>query len=219
VNSKADLTFASGLRALVRQDPDVLLVGEIRDGETADISVNAALTGHLLFSTLHANDAATAIPRLLDMGVEPFLLASTLEVIIGQRLVRRICPQCRYSYDVPDEEADKLFPGAEKFFKGNAPKTLYRGKGCDACGGTGFRGRVGIYELLEVTPEVEELIINCATSADINNYVRKEGMKLMFEDGFEKVLTGLTTVEELMRVAAPPEVILSTDKKDGGGEK
>jgi len=218
VNNKADLTFASGLRALVRQDPDVLLVGEIRDGETADISVNAALTGHLLFSTLHANDAATAVPRLLDMGVEPFLLASTLEVIIGQRLVRRICPQCRYSYKVPDGEADTLFRGAEKFFKGSAPATLYKGKGCDACGGTGYRGRVGIYELLEITSEVEELIINRATSAEINDHATKSGMKLMFEDGFEKVLTGMTTIEELMRVAAPPDIVLSTNKEDGEEE-
>lgn len=218
VNNKADLTFASGLRALVRQDPDVLLVGEIRDGETASISVNAALTGHLLFSTLHANDAATAVPRLLDMGVEPFLLASTLEVVIGQRLVRRICPQCRYSYKVPGGEANTLFRGAEKFFKGSAPATLYKGKGCDACGGTGYRGRVGIYELLEITSEIEELIINRATSADINDQAVKDGMKLMFEDGFEKVLTGMTTIEELMRVAAPPEIVLSNNPDNGGEE-
>ena len=213
VNPKADLTFASGLRALVRQDPDVILVGEIRDGETADISINAALTGHLLFSTLHANDAATAVPRLLDMDVEPFLLASTLEVVIGQRLVRRICPECRYSYSVSASEAKGLFPGAAKFFKGGKKVTLYKGKGCDSCGGTGYKGRVGIYELLEITPEVEQLIINRATSAEINQLARKKGMKLMFEDGFVKALSGLTTFEELLRVAAPPAVIFS--KKRG----
>lgn len=212
VNPKANLTFASGLRALVRQDPDVILVGEIRDGETADISVNAALTGHLLFSTLHSNDAATAVPRLLDMDVEPFLLASTLEVVIGQRLVRRICPECRYSYTVSNAEAKKLFVGAHKFFTGSKKATLYKGKGCDACGGTGFRGRVGIYELLEVTSEIEELIIARATSAELSNMARKQGMKLMFEDGFEKALSGLTTMEELMRVAAPPSVIYSRKK-------
>ncbi|MBU2213518.1 GspE/PulE family protein, partial [Patescibacteria group bacterium] len=209
VNNKAELTFASGLRALVRQDPDILLVGEIRDGETADISVNAALTGHLLFSTLHANDAATAVPRLLEMGVEPFLLASTLEIVIGQRLVRRICPQCRHSYSLEAEEAKKLFPGADKFFTGSDPVTLYRGKGCEGCGDTGYRGRVGIYELLEITKGIEDLIIARATSADINNAACKGGMRLMFGDGFEKVRTGMTTMEELLRVAAPPEIIFS----------
>ena len=209
VNPKADLTFASGLRALVRQDPDVILVGEIRDGETADISINAALTGHLLFSTLHANDAATAVPRLLDMDVEPFLMASTLEVVIGQRLVRRICPDCRYSYSVSAKEAKSMFAGAAKFFKGNKKVTLYKGKGCESCGDTGYKGRVGIYELLEITPEIEQLIINRATSAEINERARKKGMKLMFEDGFTKALSGLTTLEELLRVAAPPAVIFS----------
>ncbi|PIR54488.1 hypothetical protein COU75_00640 [Candidatus Peregrinibacteria bacterium CG10_big_fil_rev_8_21_14_0_10_42_8] len=212
VNPKANLTFASGLRALVRQDPDIILVGEIRDGETADISVNAALTGHLLFSTLHSNDSATAVPRLLDMGVEPFLLASTLEVIIGQRLVRRICPECRYSYSLSVAEAKQLFTGANKFFSGTKKVSLYKGKGCDACGGTGFRGRVGIYELLEMTPEIEELVIHRATSAEISEQARKQGMKLMFEDGFQKALSGLTTMEELMRVAAPPDVIFSRKK-------
>lgn len=213
VNTEADLTFATGLRALVRQDPDVILVGEIRDGETADIAVNAALTGHLLFSTLHANTAATAVPRLLDMGVEPFLLASTLEVIIGQRLVRRICPHCRYSYTVTAAEAHKFFKGANKFFKSSGKITLYKGKGCEACGNTGFRGRVGIYELLKVTPEIEELIIARASSGDLSNLARKQGMKVMFEDGFTKVLAGVTTIDELKRMAAPPDVLFSHGKK------
>lgn len=213
VNKEADLTFANGLRALVRQDPDVILVGEIRDGETADISVNAALTGHLLFSTLHANTAATAVPRLLEMGVEPFLLASTLEVVIGQRLVRRICPHCRYSYSVTTAEAHKFFKGASKFFKGKGKVTLYKGKGCEACGETGFRGRVGIYELLQITPEIEELITARASSNDINKQARKQGMRVMFEDGFTKVLGGVTTIEELRRMAAPPDVLFSNGKK------
>jgi type IV pilus assembly protein PilB len=213
VNTETDLTFAKGLRALVRQDPNIILVGEIRDGETASIAVNAALTGHLLFSTLHANDAATAIPRLLDMGVEPFLLASTLEVVIGQRLVRRICPQCRYSYSVTPAEAGKLFPGAHKYFPSKGAIRLYRGKGCDACGGTGYRGRVGIYELFIVTPEMEQLITSRASSTDLNNMARKQGMKLMFDDGFAKVMTGMTTIEELMRVAAPPDILFAHDKK------
>lgn len=211
-NEEADLTFAKGLRALVRQDPDVILVGEIRDGETANIAVNAALTGHLLFSTLHSNDAATAVPRMLDMGVEPFLLASTLEVVIGQRLVRRICPQCRYSYSVKASEAHEMFAGAKHFFPAKGSVTLYKGKGCDACGDTGYRGRIGIHELLVVTPEIEDLIIHEATSTEINNLARQQGMRLMFEDGFDKAMAGQTTLEELMRMAAPPEVILKKKK-------
>lgn len=208
-NPEANLTFATGLRALVRQDPDVVLVGEIRDGETAEIAVNAALTGHLLFSTLHSNDAATAVPRLIEMGLEPYLLASTLEVVIGQRLVRRICPHCRFSYTVPGQEARGYFVGAEKFFS-HGKATLYKGKGCDACGNTGYRGRVGIHELLVVTQEIEDLITRRATSAEINLLARKQGMKLMFEDGFEKMLAGITTLEELMRVAAPPDIIFDS---------
>ncbi len=211
-NPDANLTFANGLRALVRQDPNIILVGEIRDGETASIAVNAALTGHLLFSTLHANDAATAVPRLLEMGVEPFLLASTLEVVIGQRLIRRICPQCRYSYSLDLPEAQKLFPGADKYFQKKDDVRLYRGKGCEACGGTGYRGRVGIYELLVVTPEIQELIIRRASSMELNEQGRKQGLKLLFDDGFEKVQAGMTTIEELMRVAAPPELLFSRDR-------
>jgi type II secretory ATPase GspE/PulE/Tfp pilus assembly ATPase PilB-like protein len=207
VNPETELTFAKGLRALVRQDPNIILVGEIRDGETASIAVNAALTGHLLFSTLHANDAATAVPRLLEMGVEPFLLASTLEVIIGQRLVRRICSQCRFSYALTNDDAHKLFPGADEFFTGKEDVRLYRGKGCDACGGTGFRGRVGIYELLVVTPEMEQLITARASTTDLNNLGRKQGQKMLFDDGFDKVKAGVTTIEELLRVAAPPELL------------
>ncbi len=207
VNADTDLTFAKGLRALVRQDPNIILVGEIRDGETAAIAVNAALTGHLLFSTLHANDAATAVPRLLEMGVEPFLLASTLEVVIGQRLIRRICSQCRFSYSMTNADAQKLFPGADKYFPGKEVVRLYRGKGCDSCGGTGFRGRVGIYELLVVTPEMEQLITARASATDLNNLARKQGLKNLFDDGFEKVKSGMTTIDELMRVAAPPELL------------
>lgn len=210
VNPKTNLTFASGLRALVRQDPDIVLVGEIRDGETADISVNAALTGHLVFSTLHSNDATTAIPRLLDMGVEPFLLASTLEVVIGQRLVRRLCPRCRHSVSVTADEAAKLFPGAEEMIPDKKSLTLYRGKGCESCSNTGYRGRIGIYELLVITPTIEELILKRASSAELNKAAVKDGMRLMFEDGFDKVLAGITTIEELLRVAAPPAIILNS---------
>lgn len=209
VNADTGLTFAKGLRALVRQDPNVILVGEIRDGETASIAVNAALTGHLLFSTIHANDSATAVPRLLEMGVEPFLLASTLEVVIGQRLIRRICPQCRYSYSIPMEEAHNLFPGANKYFLSKEDVRLYKGKGCEACGGTGYRGRIGIYELLVITPEIQELITHRASSADLTKQGLKQGLKLLFDDGFDKVKAGMTTIKELMRVAAPPELLFA----------
>jgi type IV pilus assembly protein PilB len=205
VNQQTSLTFAKGLRALVRQDPDIILVGEIRDTETATIAVNAALTGHLLFSTLHANDSATAIPRLIDMGVEPFLLASTLEVIVAQRLARRICPNCRFSFTIPAREARTLFKGADHYFPGNEAVHLYRGKGCEGCGNTGYRGRVGIYELLEVNKAIEELIIARAGSTDILLKARENGMFFLFEDGLDKVKAGLTTIEELMRIAAPPE--------------
>ncbi|MDB4978883.1 MAG: ral secretory pathway protein type pilus assembly protein PilB [Candidatus Peribacteria bacterium] len=209
VNADTELTFAKGLRALVRQDPNIILVGEIRDGETASIAVNAALTGHLLFSTLHSNDAATAVPRLLEMGVEPFLLASTLEVIIGQRLIRRICSQCRFSYSLAAADAHKLFPGAEDYFPGKDTVRLYRGKGCESCGGTGYRSRIGIYELLVVTPEMEQLITARASTTELNNLGRKQGLKLLFDDGFDKVKAGMTTIEELLRVAAPPEILFA----------
>jgi type IV pilus assembly protein PilB len=211
VNAETNLTFANGLRALVRQDPNIILVGEIRDGETASIAVNAALTGHLLFSTLHANDAATAVPRLLDMGVEPFLLASTLEVVLGQRLMRRICPQCRYSYSLPLADAQKLFPGAQKYFVNKDDVRLYKGKGCEACGNTGYRGRIGIYELLVITPEIQELIVRRASSAELNKTAYSQGFKVLFDDGFDKVRAGMTTIEELMRVAAPPDLLFSHD--------
>lgn len=205
VNTETNLTFAAGLRALMRQDPNIILVGEIRDGETASIAVNAALTGHLLFSTLHSNDAATSIPRLLEMGVEPFLLASTLEVVCAQRLVRRVCPRCRYSYGVTPDEAKKLFKNADEFFGKNEQILLYKGKGCDACGGIGYQGRVAIHELLVITPEIEKLITSRASSADIEAMARSQSMASLFEDGFEKVRAGVTTIEELLRVATPPD--------------
>lgn len=216
VNMQTGLTFGKGLRALMRQDPDVVLVGEIRDAETAGIAVNAALTGHLLFSTLHANDSATAIPRLIEMEVEPFVLASTLEVVVAQRLIRRICPHCRFSFTVSAKEARSLFKGAEHYFSEHEDVHFYRGKGCDACGNTGYRGRVGIYEILEVNKEIEELISARAGSTDILLKARENGMNFLFEDGLEKVKEGFTTLEELMRMAAPPEPIFFIEKPSSG---
>ena len=203
VNLKTELTFAKGLRSIVRQDPDIILVGEIRDRETAEIAVNAALTGHLLLSTFHANDAATSIPRLIEMGTEPFLLASTLELIIAQRLARRICESCRYSHDYTSAELEKKQPGASRYFKGKKI-TLYQGKGCPACSGTGFRGRIGVFELITIDQEMRDLILKNPSAQQLSKLARENGTKSMFEDGLDKVKNGLTTVEELFRVANPP---------------
>lgn len=203
VNTQTNLTFAKGLRSIVRQDPDIILVGEIRDQETAEIAVNAALTGHLLLSTFHANDAATSIPRLIDMGIEPFLLSSTLELIIAQRLVRRICENCRYSNTVKISALEKLFPGASKYFKGKTA-TLYQGKGCPVCSQTGYHGRVGIFEFITITPALQSLILKHPSSQQIWEIASKEGACSLFDDGIDKVKNGLTTIEELLRVANPP---------------
>ncbi len=205
VNPQTNLTFAKGLRSIVRQDPDIILVGEIRDQETAETAVNAALTGHLLLSTFHANDAATAIPRLLDMDIEPFLLSSTLVVLIAQRLVRKICDQCRYSVSLSKEEIKKtISQDVQKYFSGKHI-VLYKGKGCAGCGNTGFRGRTAIYEFIEVTPEIQELILQNPSTAQIWKIARKQGSVTLFEDGIEKVKSGTTSLEELLRMAEPPK--------------
>lgn len=205
VNSQTNLTFAKGLRSIVRQDPDIILVGEIRDEETAEIAVNAALTGHLLYSTFHANDAATSIPRLLDMGIEPFLLASTLETVVAQRLVRKICDNCRHSItkSVSDFNTSQL-KAALPYFEGKSV-TLYGGKGCEVCGYTGYKGRTAIFEFIQITPEMQNLIIRSPSTQDIWRLAHKEGAKTLFEDGIDKVKMGVTTLEELLRVAEPPQ--------------
>lgn len=203
VNADTNITFAQGLRSIVRQDPNIILVGEIRDKETAEIAVNAALTGHLLLSTFHANDAPTAIPRLLNMGIEPFLMASTLEVVIAQRLVRRICESCRYSYTVTQAELQKIDPEIKKYF----PKksiTLYKGKGCNACSDVGYKGRIAVFEFVQVTPEMEDLILRSPSTKEIWQLARKQKSMSLFEDGVEKVKNGVTSLEELLRVAQPP---------------
>ena len=203
-NTDTGLSFAKGLRSIVRQDPDVILVGEIRDEETAEIAVNAALTGHLMLSTFHANDAATSIPRLLDMKIEPFLLASTLEVIVAQRLVRKICDACRYSVSLSAEKMKSEYKHASKYFKGKKT-TLYRGKGCASCAGTGYRGRTAIFEFIKVSQEMEELILKSPSTAEIWRLAEKQGSKSMFEDGVTKVNQGVTSLEELLRVVPPKE--------------
>lgn len=204
VNLQTNLTFAKGLRSIIRQDPDIILVGEIRDSETAEISVNAALTGHLLFSTLHANDAATSIPRLLDMGIEPFLLSSTLEAIIAQRLVRKICENCRYSRSINQAELEKLSPALKKYFPAEF-NVFYEGKGCNLCSHTGYKGRTAIFEFIRVNSELKDLILKKPTSKQIWQLAASQGARLLFDDGLEKVKNGITTISELMRVVSIPE--------------
>jgi type IV pilus assembly protein PilB len=202
VNAKTNLTFANGLRSILRQDPNVIYVGEIRDSETAGIAVNAALTGHLVLSTLHTNDAATAIPRLTDMKVEPFLVASTVNVIIAQRLVRQICSSCKLEEKIQAIEITKYFPAEliEKHFGKLTEITVHKGKGCKICRNTGYSGRVGLFEVLEVTKEIRRLISEKSDSDIITVAAIKEGMKTMLDDGLEKVVAGITTIEEVIRV-------------------
>ncbi|MDO5344073.1 MAG: ATPase, T2SS/T4P/T4SS family [Candidatus Saccharibacteria bacterium] len=226
-NAKAGMTFASGLRALLRQDPNIIMVGEIRDGETANLGVQAALTGHLVFSTLHTNNAATCLPRLLDMGIEPFLIASTVKAVIGQRLVRRLCMFCRQQY-TPDAEELRYIAemfnmkegsmarlheleqqaAADKIGNdtpvGSTPQTIQylwrpNPEGCDECGHNGFKGRVGIYEVLGISIPIQKMITANATSNDIQEKAISEGMVTMQLDGFVKALRGVTTTEEVLR--------------------
>lgn len=240
LNPKAGMTFASGLRALMRQDPNVIMVGEIRDGETADIAVQAALTGHLVFATLHTNNAATCLPRLLDMEIEPFLIASTVRAVVGQRLVRRLCIDCRevvepdaatlkqiaeiFGTDTPATmkqihqlEVDALAGGIGKVSTGKSQTTtadlsttetkivkLYKAhdEGCDSCGHSGYKGRIGIYEVLSNSPSVQKMIVGNNTSDNIQEQSIKDGMITMQVDGFIKSLRGQTTIEEILRVTS-----------------
>jgi type IV pilus assembly protein PilB len=196
---KIDLTFANALRSILRQDPDVIMVGEIRDSETAQIAVQAALTGHLVFSTLHTNDAASALTRLIDMGIEPFLISSSVIGVIAQRLVRVICEKCKEEY-VPSE--DILYGLKIKDRLNNDSKIkLYRGKGCSFCKNTGYYGRISIYELIVLDEEIKSLIVTKASSNVINELALKNGMKTLKDSGMEKVLQGITTIEEVLRVA------------------
>lgn len=201
-NVKTDLTFASGLRSILRQDPNVIFVGEIRDSETAGIAVNAALTGHLVLSTLHTNDAATTLPRLTDMKVEPFLVASTVSVIVGQRLIRKICEMCKGSIELTEEQLLQNLPEdlIRKHFGTKTSFRLYKGKGCNVCHDTGYSGRVGLFEVLEVTAAIKKLITEKNDSDIILQQAIKDGMVTMLEDGIEKSIKGVTTIEEVLRV-------------------
>jgi type IV pilus assembly protein PilB len=216
VNPKIGLTFAMGLRALLRQDPNIIMIGEIRDKETAEEAVHAAMTGHIVFSTLHTNNASSALPRLLDIGVEPYLIASTINAVLAQRLVRVVCKDCKTEIKLDDVvienfskqfKLEKLVPlfiklGAIPAKTKNLKELIFfKGKGCDKCNHTGYKGRVGIHELLEVTPQVAEMIMEHKSAQEIQDQAEKEGMILMWEDGFLKALGGITTIDEIVRVS------------------
>jgi len=214
VQSKIGMTFAAGLRSLLRQDPDIIMVGEIRDKETLEIAIHAAMTGHLVLSTLHTNSAAGAIPRMVDMGVEPFLIASTTNIIVAQRLVRKLCGECRKSYKLNQKEVETLAKSydvdtiIETLYKMGGLKSgtkwteieLFKPGGCSQCGGSGYKGRGGIYEVFEITEDIEKLITQNATSDEMDRKARADGMVTMVEDGFFKVVQGVTSIEEVMRV-------------------
>jgi general secretion pathway protein E len=195
VNPKINLTFAAGLRSILRQDPDVIMIGEIRDRETAEIAIHASLTGHLVFSTLHTNDAASAATRLIDMGIEPFLVASSVVAVLAQRLLRQVCSDCKQPYHPADEELIRL-----GIVPPRVRPTFYRGAGCPVCAQTGYRGRTGIFELLVLDDEIRRLIGSKADSASIRQAAMAKGMVTLKDEGAEKVFHGVTTTEELMRI-------------------
>lgn len=207
INPKGDLTFANGLRSVLRQDPNIIMVGEIRDRETARITVNSALTGHLVLSTVHANDAVSTIPRLIDMGIEPFLVASTINIVIAQRLARKLCNNCKEQYspsrNAAHKELIKLRPDIQKHLA-NIPK-MYRAVGCKECNNTGYSGRIGIYEILVMSKAVRDVIIKNPNSDDILAVAKKENLRLMIEDGVKKLKNGDIDIKELARVIALKE--------------
>ncbi|GIW66375.1 MAG: hypothetical protein KatS3mg095_0273 [Candidatus Parcubacteria bacterium] len=205
VNPQIGLVFSKGLRSILRQDPNIIMVGEIRDAETADIAVNAALTGHLLLSTLHTNDAPTALPRLLEMGIEPFLISSTVNIVIAQRLVRKLCEKCKKPSKLTTVEARSILEGiAEDLTLENIKKIknyeIYKPQGCELCNQTGFLGRLGIFEILVISKRIKEAIMKRYNSEQIKKIALEEGMSTMIRDGFNKVIQGLTTIEEVLRV-------------------
>ncbi|MFA5010124.1 MAG: GspE/PulE family protein [Patescibacteria group bacterium] len=196
VNEEEGYGFANALRSIVRQDPDIILVGEIRDNETAEIAVNAALTGHLVLSTLHTNDAAGSIPRLIDLGAQPKLFADAMRLIIAQRLVRRLCPKCKQAYTPSADELTKI----KAISSDAAPTQLYHSGNCDDCNGTGFKGRIGVFEVLRITPEIKAKIVADASASEIHQIAIEQGMITLAQDGLARVIDGTTTLEELFRV-------------------
>jgi general secretion pathway protein E len=197
VNARIDMTFAKALRAILRQDPDIIMIGEIRDLETAQIAVQSALTGHMVLSTLHTNDAPSTVNRLLDMGMDDYLLTSTLIGILAQRLVRTLCEQCRELRPVLPELVEEM--ELHRYTEAR-PIELYHAVGCPHCGGTGYMGRLSIVEMLPMTDGIRSLVMRHATSGEIRNLAIQQGMQTMFENGIRKVMTGVTTIEEILRV-------------------
>ncbi len=212
VASKAGLTFARGLRSILRHDPDVILIGEIRDRETADIAVQASLTGHLVFSTLHTNDAPGALTRLVDMGIEPYLVASSLETVLAQRLVRLICPGCRESFTPSESDIASWNAGAA------TPSVVYRGRGCRQCQSTGYIGRTGIFEVMPITDSIRAMILERTSAGEIRKVAAAQGMRSLREDGWRLVGDGRTTVEEVLRVTKEERYVGSeTSAETGNG--
>jgi len=201
INPQAGLSFASGLRSFLRQDPNIILVGEIRDEETTQLAIQAALTGHLVFSTLHTNDASTAIPRLLDLKAEPFLIASVLNAVEGQRICRKICQSCKEVYDPPLQLKEDIKNILGKLLPSDQEVKLYKGRGCSECSNTGYLGRVGIFEVLPVSPLVARQVLEHASAAEIQKIALNEGMITIKQDGYLKVIEGVTSIEEVLRVA------------------
>ncbi|MEK7571359.1 MAG: ATPase, T2SS/T4P/T4SS family, partial [Patescibacteria group bacterium] len=201
INAAVGLTFASGLRSFLRQDPNIILVGEIRDTETTDLAIQAALTGHLVFSTLHTSNAAGALPRLLDLGAESFLISSTVTAIVGQRIVRVVCPYCKESYDPPMQLQEEIRMHLGKLLAPTVPIKLFRGKGCSECNNLGYLGRTGIYEVLQMTDKISRLILERSDATTIEKQAIADGMITVKQDGYLKVLQGKTTIEEVLRVA------------------
>jgi len=201
INPGVGLTFATGLRSFLRQDPNIILVGEIRDEETTDLAIQAALTGHLVFSTLHTSSAAGALPRLIDLGAETFLLASTMNAVLAQRIVRRICDSCKEAYTPLPQILDEIKSGLGLLYKEKEDVKLYKGKGCNECGNTGYTGRIGIYETLTISEKIAALVLQSADSGTIEKEAISEGMITMKQDGYLKALQGITTIEEVIRVA------------------
>lgn len=206
INPKANLTFASGLRSILRQDPDIVMVGEIRDSETAKIAINAAMTGHLVLSTLHTNDAVTTIPRLVDMGVEKYLVASTVNVIVAQRLARKLCEDCKTEYKMDQKILDEIKltrPDIAGYFK--LGEKLFKEVGCTKCVSTGYKGRIGLYEVLELKEDLRKIIYEGGTADELLTAARKDGLTLIVEDGMQKIRDGVVSLSELLRVTAISE--------------
>ncbi|NCO88775.1 hypothetical protein AUK04_01885 [Candidatus Roizmanbacteria bacterium CG2_30_33_16] len=206
INPQAGLTFANGLRSFLRQDPNIILVGEIRDKETTQLAIQAALTGHLVFSTLHTNDSATTIPRLIDLGGEPFLIASVLNASVAQRIARRVCEHCKTTYEPPKALQDSIIAVLgdllpDKYRNNQTPIQLFKGTGCVECNYTGYRGRVAIFEVLKISSQINRMILKQASAREIVEQSKKEGMIIMKQDGYLKALEGITTIEEILRIA------------------